>query len=161
MSIEAPEALVVALITILINFCIQFFFKWWDKRTNGISIQNAIVAEVVALKNIISERNYQEAIRSVIKFLEENPNKKMLLSVDVQLDVFPVYSSNLDKIGQLDPKLSPKIVTFYALLSSIIQDVKIGGLLNNTEHSNLESYKNINSLLDKAISIADTIITFK
>lgn len=161
MSIQAPEALVVALITILINFCIQFFFKWWDKRTNGISIQNAIVAEVVALKNIISERNYKEAICSIIKFLEENPNQKMLLSIDVQLDVFPVYSSNLDKIGQLDPKLAPKIVTFYALLSSIIQDVKTGGLLNNPEHSNLESYKSINSLLDKAINMADTIITFK
>lgn len=69
-----------------------------------------------------------------------------------------MYSNNLDKIGQLSPKVAPQVVTFYALLSSILQDVKIGGLLSIHEQGNYQNYKNIYDLLTKALEIADEII---
>lgn len=74
-----------------------------------------------------------------------------MLSLDIQENVFPVYSSNLDKIGQLSPKIAPQIVTLYALLSSILQDVKVGGLLSICEQGNYQNYKNIYDLLANAI----------
>lgn len=155
---KISDALLVALVTVIINFLIQIFFKNWDKKSQRLSVQLAIIAEVKALKNIIDQRKYLQDIDSIISYLENNRGHRKPMSLEIQSNVFPVYSSNLDKIGQLSPSLAPKIVTFYSLLSSILQDVKMGGLLSIRESATFENYKNVYELLNSALEIADEII---
>lgn len=158
---KISDALVVALVTVTINFLIQFFFKYWDKRSQRLSVQLAIIAEVKALKNIIEQRKYLQDIQSITSYLEKNRGHRKPMSLEIQSNVFPVYSSNLDKIGQLSPNLAPKVVTFYSLLSSILQDVKEGGLLSIRENATFENYKNVYELLHSALEIADEITHVK
>ncbi|MCA4182705.1 hypothetical protein LDY14_19570, partial [Acinetobacter baumannii] len=148
-----------ALVTVIINFFIQLFFKYKDNRSQQLSIQLAIIAEIKALKKLIEQRKYVQDIQNVVLHLEKNRGYRITLSLDIQENVFPVYSSNLDKIGQLSPKIAPQVVTFYALLSSILQDVKVGGLLSIREQGNYQNYKNIYDLLTNALEIADEIIS--
>ena len=155
---KISDALVVALVTVIINFFIQFFFKYKDNRLQQLSIQLAIIAEIKALKKLIEQRRYLQDIHNIVLNLEKNKGYRMTLSIDIQENVFPVYSSNLDKIGQLSSKIAPQVVTFYALLSSILQDVKVGGLLSIHEQGNYQNYKNIYDLLINALEIADEII---
>ncbi|EOH6037975.1 hypothetical protein NQ810_05695 [Acinetobacter baumannii] len=135
------------------------FFKYKDNRSQQLSIQLAIIAEIKALKKLIEQRKYVQDIQNVVLHLEKNRGYRITLSLDIQENVFPVYSSNLDKIGQLSPKIAPQVVTFYALLSSILQDVKVGGLLSIREQGNYQNYKNIYDLLTNALEIADEIIS--
>jgi len=155
---KVSDALIVALITVIINFFIQLFFKYKDKRSQQLSIQLAILAEIKALKKLIEQRKYVQDIQNIVLHLEKNRGYRTTLSIDIQENVFPVYSGNLDKIGQLSPKIAPQVVTFYALLSSILQDVKVGGLLSIHEQGNYQNYKNIYDLLINALEIADEII---
>lgn len=155
---KVSDALVVALTTVIINFFIQLFFKNKDNRSQQLSIQLAIIAEIKALKKLIEQRKYLQDIQNIVLHLEKNRGYRTTLSLDIQENVFPVYSSNLDKIGQLSPKIAPQVVTFYALLSSILQDVKVGGLLSIHEQGNYQNYKNIYDLLTNALEIADEII---
>lgn len=155
---KVSDALIVALVTVIINFFIQLFFKYKDNRSQQLSIQLAIIAEIKALKNLIEQRKYVQDIQNIVLYLEKNRGYRTTLSLDIQENVFPVYSSNLDKIGQLSPKIAPQVVTFYALLSSILQDVKGGGLLSIREQGNYQNYKNIYDLLTNALEIADEII---
>ncbi|AIL74681.1 MULTISPECIES: hypothetical protein [Acinetobacter calcoaceticus/baumannii complex] len=156
---KVSDALIVALVTVIINFFIQLFFKYKDNRSQQLSIQLAIIAEIKALKKLIEQRKYVQDIQNVVLHLEKNRGYRITLSLDIQENVFPVYSSNLDKIGQLSPKIAPQVVTFYALLSSILQDVKVGGLLSIREQGNYQNYKNIYDLLTNALEIADEIIS--
>lgn len=158
---KVSDALVVALVTVIINFFIQLFFKYKDNKSQQLSIQLAIIAEIKALKKLIEQRRYLQNIHNIVLNLEKNRGYRMTLSINVQENVFPVYSSNLDKIGQLSPKIAPQVVTFYALLSSILQDVKVGGLLSIHEQGNYQNYKNIYDLLINALEIADEIINSK
>lgn len=155
---KVSDALIVALVTVIINFFIQLFFKYKDNRSQQLSIQLAIIAEIKALKKLIEQRKYIQDIQNIVLHLEKNRGYRTTLSLDIQENVFPVYSSNLDKIGQLSPKIAPQVVTFYALLSSILQDVKVGGLLSIPEQGNYQNYKNIYDLLTNALEIADEII---
>jgi len=152
---KVSDALIVALVTVII----QLFFKYKDNRSQQLSIQLAIIAEIKALKKLIEQRKYVQDIQNVVLHLEKNRGYRITLSLDIQENVFPVYSSNLDKIGQLSPKIAPQVVTFYALLSSILQDVKVGGLLSIREQGNYQNYKNIYDLLTNALEIADEIIS--
>ncbi|MFV5362696.1 hypothetical protein VXO68_16080 [Acinetobacter oleivorans] len=156
---KVSDALIVALVTVIINFFIQLFFKYKDNKSQQLSIQLAIIAEIKALKKLIEQRKYVQDIQNVVLHLEKNRGYRITLSLDIQENVFPVYSSNLDKIGQLSPKIAPQVVTFYALLSSILQDVKVGGLLSIREQGNYQNYKNIYDLLTNALEIADEIIS--
>ncbi|MCT9370220.1 hypothetical protein [Acinetobacter baumannii] len=156
---KVSDALIVALVTVIINFFIQLFFKYKDNRSQQLSIQLAIIAEIKALKKLIEQRKYVQDIQNIVLYLEKNRGYRTTLSLDIQENVFPVYSSNLDKIGQLSPKIAPQVVTFYALLSSILQDVKVGGLLSIREQGNYQNYKNIYDLLTNALEIADEIIS--
>ncbi|WP_427838363.1 hypothetical protein [Acinetobacter baumannii] len=156
---KVSDALIVALVTVIINFFIQLFFKYKDNRSQQLSIQLAIIAEIKALKKLIEQRKYVQDIQNVVLHLEKNRGYRITLSLDIQENVFPVYSSNLDKIGQLSPKIAPQVVTFYALLSSILKDVKVGGLLSIREQGNYQNYKNIYDLLTNALEIADEIIS--
>lgn len=155
---KVSDALIVALVTVIINFFIQLFFKYKDNRSQQLSIQLAIIAEIKALKKLIEQRKYVQDIQNIVLHLEKNRGYRTTLSLDIQENVFPVYSNNLDKIGQLSPKIAPQVVTFYALLSSILQDVKVGGLLSLHEQGNYQNYKNIYDLLINALEIADEII---
>lgn len=155
---KVSDALIVALVTVIINFFIQLFFKYKDNRSQQLSIQLAIIAEIKALKKLIEQRKYVQDIQNIVLHLEKNRGYRTTLSLDIQENVFPVYSNNLDKIGQLSPIIAPQVVTFYALLSSILQDVKVGGLLSIHEQGNYQNYKNIYDLLTNALEIADEII---
>lgn len=155
---KITDTILVALLTLTINFLMQLFFKIWDKKTEKTAIQSAIIAEIKALKNIIEQRNYLKDIQSIMNYLEKNRGNTKTISLEIQSDVFPVYSNNLNKIGHLNPKLAPKVVTFYSLLSSILQDVKPDGLLSKQKHANFENYNNTYFLLKNALDLADDII---
>lgn len=47
---KVSDALIVALVTVIINFFIQLFFRYKDDRSHQLSIQLAIIAEIKALK---------------------------------------------------------------------------------------------------------------
>ncbi|MBR7741283.1 hypothetical protein, partial [Acinetobacter nosocomialis] len=60
---KVSDALIVALVTVIINFFIQLFFKYKDNRSQQLSIQLAIIAEIKALKKLIEQRKYVQDIQ--------------------------------------------------------------------------------------------------
>ncbi|MGC8553705.1 MAG: hypothetical protein ACP5O7_12715 [Phycisphaerae bacterium] len=80
-------------------------------------------AEIAATLKIIEAREYILRIERLIgagKPLDES----FFFTIGMREKYFLVYENNADKIGYLKPELAHDIATFYALIFSVIEDVK-------------------------------------
>lgn len=160
MNLSINSAIVVALLSAVISFFVQLFFKWHERRHQAKSFELSIIAEVEAILNIIEKRNYRKGLEDGIFFSElidkSSASKTYTLEVQIQENYCPIYFNNLDKISFISAKKVKDVVRFYSLLISLAQDIKPGGLLN-TDPSR-EAYNECLDILNEAIVIGRRII---
>lgn len=161
MNSTLNTALAVAILSAGISFLIQYFFKRYDSETHAKTIKRAIISEVAATLKLIEKRKYHEYLQESIRELETGESLQVLISIEQQQNLFPVYKSNIDKIGMLKADLASNIVMFYALLESVLVDTNSKGLLNNPEYSTLEAFQETFIILNEAISLGNEIIKTK
>lgn len=156
---EINTAILVALISAVISFIVQLYFKKMEYSHSAKTIEKAILAEISAIILVIEKRKFCEVFEEIIKAYNDTPSRKYELTIKIQNDIFPVYSNNIDKIGSVDSKKISQIVMFYSLLNSVIQNVIPGGVLNDpsiidkSEHFT-ESY----SILIQAFSMGKQLV---
>ncbi|MHC3082219.1 hypothetical protein [Acinetobacter nosocomialis] len=150
-------AIAVALLSAIISFLTQYFFKRYDSKNHAQTIERAIISEIAATLKLIEKRKYAEYLQECIQELTTGESSKVLASIEQQQNIFPVYKSNIDKIGALNADLASEIVMFYALLESVLVDTNSNGLLNNPDYSSIEAYKETYSILNEAITLGKKI----
>ncbi|MFI8011594.1 hypothetical protein ACIF8R_15645 [Acinetobacter sp. ABJ_C4_1] len=161
MNSTLNTAIAVAILSAGISFLIQYFFKRYDSRIHAKTIKKAIISEITATLKLIEKRRYSEFLQECIHELATGKTFKVLASIEQQQNLFPVYKSNIDKIGVLNANLASKIVMFYALLESVLVDTNSKGLLNNAEYSTLEAFQETFAILNEAIALGNEIIQNK
>lgn len=150
-------AIAVAFFSAAISFLTQYFFKLYDSKNHAQTIERAIISEISATLKLIEKRKYSEYLQVCIQELTTGESQKVLVSIEQQQNLFPVYKSNIDKIGVLNANLASEIVMFYALLESVLIDTNSNGLLSNPDFSNLEAFKETYSILNEAITLGKKI----
>jgi|GEM_PF-1113133 hypothetical protein len=141
----------------------KYFFDWLAARNHAIAFQQAILAEIYALLNLIEVRNYRKFLEDGIfgSSLNSLTDTPYLLSMNIQDNYCPVYYNNLDKIQLLNKNIAKDVVLFYALIASLVQDLKPEGVFNNKVHSSVEAYKAGLTILDMAIKTGEKLISIQ
>lgn len=150
-------AIAVTLFSAVISFLTQYFFKLYDSKNHAQTIERAIISEISATLKLIEKRKYSQFLQECIQELTSGESHEVLASIEQQQNLFPVYKSNIDKIGVLNAELATEIVMFYALLESVLVDTNSNGLLSNPDYSNLEAFKETYSILNEAITLGKKI----
>jgi hypothetical protein len=88
------------------------------------SLTGAIVGEVQALIEISKHRKYIEGVRQELTKGQTDPAKCGTFGFSVRRNPMRVYESNLTRIGILPAPLSKQVVSFYAGISSILEDME-------------------------------------
>lgn len=156
MNLNILDAIAVALFSALVGFLVQLFFKWYDRKHSANSFELSVIAEIEAMLSIIEKRQYRKALEQGIIYSQFS-EKGMSLTVHIQDNYCPIYYSNLDKISLLSANKVKDIVRFYSILTSLVQDLKPGGLLNS-EPTDQSNYIECLALLDEAIALGQRII---
>ncbi len=155
MDMKLEDGLIIAAFTSIVSLIVQLVLRRLDSQRHTKSFQLAIMAEISALLSLIERRKYREALDRGIFDAKVGSlvNMPSLLSLNIQEDYCPVYYNNLDKIPLLDNNKAKEIVLFYALIASLVQDLRPGGVLNNPDYSSSEAFKKDLEILDQAIAI--------
>lgn len=159
MNITVNDAIVVALFSAIIGFIIQLFFKFFDKHSNAKALEIAIQAEIKAIILIIEKRNYKQILEHCLfhSLMMDNINKNSpTLTIDFAENYNQIYINNLDKISYLGSHIHD-VVLFHILISSLIQDAKSGGILNDKDLVDTECYKECLDILDQVITLGEKI----
>ncbi len=93
-----------------------------DGIYNGLT--GAIVGEIQALIDISKHRKYLECLRQELNRAQTHPDLCGFFYFSVRRNPMRVYEANLARIGILPPPLPNQIVSFYAGLSSILEDIE-------------------------------------
>lgn len=104
-----------------------WLWQRWQERT---SVRVAIVAEVLALKQIAEERSYLTGfieIAEALRALPEEERPVACLQVRIPEHYCRVYVANVGRLGYLRPEDAQLVVSFYQYVDSVIQDVTEGG----------------------------------
>lgn len=160
-GITMDDKLEYALILAVFGLVGKYFLDWLAARNRAIAFQQAILAEIYALLSLIKVRNYRGFLEggvfgSTINNLTDTPH---LLSMNIQDNYCPVYYNNLDKIPLLNKKNAKDVVLFYALIASLVQDLKPGGVFNSKKHSSVEDYQAGLKILDMATKTGEKLIS--
>lgn len=155
MNITVNDAIVVALFSAIIGFIIQLFFKFFDKHSNVKALEIAIQAEIKAIILIIEKRNYKQILEHCLMMDDINKNSPTL-TIDFAENYNQIYINNLDKISYLGSHIHD-VVLFHILISSLIQDAKSGGILNDRDIVDTECYKECLDILDQVITLGEKI----
>ena len=133
-----------------------FFPTLWLTRIKEKELKHSVAtqfyAEIKAMLKTEQHRGYIEDIRKILSAFDSNQIENYAYKVEVSEERFPIFKSNLQNLGVLEPKIQGKIVLLYQLLEAVIQDIKPGGLLN----SNHVGRKPYQELLNIMIEIKDT-----
>ncbi|MBD8604723.1 hypothetical protein IFT80_18965 [Pseudomonas sp. CFBP 8771] len=132
---------------------------WWQRRQDRRSVRVAIVAEVLALKDIAEEREYYSGLIQMAEHLESIPRERRenaSLQVRVHEHYRRVYTANIDKVGYLTPRDAQLVVRFYQYVDSVVADVTEGGAIYEGTSDPL-AYREAAAILHKAMAVADEI----
>ncbi|WP_313103831.1 hypothetical protein [Stutzerimonas nitrititolerans] len=128
---------------------------WLERRHRKRAIAAALLAEVSALSAIIRRRNYREDLDEAAEHVRLTGDCYQL-TVPVPAHYCRVYAANLTAIGLLDPNQASKLVEFYQLVDSVVQDVSPGGVLASGTDSPAD-FIDAKDLLNDALAIAELL----
>jgi hypothetical protein len=134
---------------------------WWQRRQERRSVQVAIVAEILALRQIALDRGYHADLVEIgSQLLEVTKGERSDASLQVRIPQHycRVYIANLGKLGYLSPKDAQLVVTFYQYVDSVVQDVTEGGIIyegTNDPKAFTEAADVLKFALDAAQQLAD------
>src|SRR5580704_441696 len=87
------------------------------------SLKAALAAEIRAILSVIEQRHYVAGLEGFIASID--PQRNDLFQIRIARDYDVVFRSNCSKIGLLPPDIAERIVQFYFLISSAIEDIKL------------------------------------
>ncbi|MEZ3136943.1 hypothetical protein ACBG90_19770 [Stutzerimonas kunmingensis] len=128
---------------------------WLERRHRKRAIAAALLAEVSALSAIIRRRKYREDLDEAAEHVRVTGDCYQL-TVPVPSHYCRVYAANLTTIGLLDPDQASKLVEFYQLVDSVVQDVSPGGVLASGSDSAAD-FTDAKDLLNDALAIAELL----
>lgn len=137
----------------------------WRRRQTRKAVEAALLTEISNIAAVIKKRKIVEELSGKLYDLTVNNLDVALTrrgsqdSSPYQFNVadthFKIYEANLDNLGLLDKKKLPKIVHFYGLIESLIQDAKPNGGLGG--HGTQYHYAEFIRLLEEALKLADEL----
>ena len=119
----------------------------------------AFKGELVALRKIVEERKYIEALKAAIDFIQKH-NQPYHITVKVRHQYFNVYKNNVNKIGTLNSPLPEWIATFYTQANAVLEDLESycdGTYATASPDVLLESYKELVRIFGGAMVLAQRI----
>lgn len=116
------------------------------------AIKCALLAEIAATLEILEARGYIPFIESLIA-KPEAANQLFPVVVATSDHSFLVYQTNADKLGYLRPDLAGEIARFYALIFSVIEDVKEPPSGQNPRERSVAEWEQTLKLAKEAITI--------
>ena len=102
-----------------------------EQRAAKNAVASQLKAEIKAILDIVSTRNYIAFIQQQIVNLSGVPNGRSVVQIHVSEDFMPIYRSNLNNLHLLDQDTQVNVVKFYRYFSALIEDVKPGGTFND------------------------------
>jgi len=134
----------------------SLILNWQNTRKERKSAALQIYAEVKSYLEVIEARQYLMHLEQIVQGFLANSYSTYSYRVQVNDERFIIYKNCIGKLGLLRPTSQIKIVEFYQLLEAIIQDVKLGGLLNSGS-ANLYAYKQALSMARKIVELGHEI----
>ncbi|WP_313209645.1 hypothetical protein [Stutzerimonas nitrititolerans] len=128
---------------------------WLSRRHQKRAIRAALLAEVAALSSIIRRRKYREDLEEAAEHVRRTGDK-YYLTVPVPPHYCRIYAANVTSVGLLQPALAQKLVVFYQLVDSVVQDVSPGGVLASGSDDPAD-FIDAKELLDEALAVADSL----
>lgn len=116
-----------------------------------------LYSEIKATLEIERHRGYTKSLYAIPKAFDEQGLKEYSYQVQVPEERFIIYKSNLANLGLLPPDLQAKIVLLYQLLEALVQDVKPGGVLNDSPVGKWP-FEEALTLIERAKGIAEQIL---
>lgn len=118
----------------------------------------AIYAEIKAVLEIMQTRSYIENIQKIVAMMESGVSNSYTLQIIIPDEYCAIYKNNSANIGIINPLLLVKVVKFYHLLDAVIQDVKPGGILNNTPRG-VEPFKELITIGTHLATLGQEIVS--
>ncbi|MCC6329283.1 MAG: hypothetical protein IT174_12255 [Acidobacteria bacterium] len=104
-------------------FGATWFTQWLRKRTERKNIESAFYGEISSLLRIIELRGYISALEQDLEDMQSSPTLTSFTHFKVTKSYFRVYENNVGKIGLLTEPLPEKIISFYTLVFSALEDI--------------------------------------
>ncbi len=123
MDIKDFLPLLGVLIGGLVVFSSNYFLETRRYSVESKRLAFAFRGEVQALITLVEKRRYIEGFQKAIEFMEKS-GKPFVISISVRQNYFPVFTSNVNKIGMLRNYLPELIARFYLQASSVLEDLE-------------------------------------
>lgn len=134
-----------------------FINSWFKDRRDRKVLSFQLYAEVKATLEVAETRQYANQLRQIVSSLKSGKFPSYSYQIQVPDDRFPIYKNSLGNLGLLDINLQVPIVSFYQTLEAIIQDVKLGGILNASSGGFAE-FSEVLELVEKAEKLGSEIV---
>lgn len=122
------------------------------------SVRAALLAEVLALVELVELRGYAQGLREAEEYVRSSPDsevgetRSLEFSVNINDHYNRVYQANVTRLGGLSPHEANQIVRFYQMTDSVKSDVTAGGVLAKGS-DNPVAFREAADLLDAAMMI--------
>lgn len=126
--------------------------EYLRRRHETKTLRASLAAEITGVTEIIRARGYVLGLRAGAE------GKVATYPVNIPADYFLVYKANIARLGLLEPSEAKRIIRFYHLVESVIQDVIPGGILYEGK-SGPEGFRQDAEFLESALQLADEIIS--
>lgn len=150
---------IITVFGVSVPVCVTVIAWFWKTHHERKAVKVALIAEVLALREIANARKYVvELLQSAtdlraIPPAERNP---IQFQVPVQEHYCRVYAANVSRLGSLKLRDANLIVKFYQYADSVITDVSPGGLLYEGTAAP-EDFEANAGILTLAMNIADEL----
>lgn len=138
------------------SFIPNLLLETHKRRNERESVKSALLAEIKALLCVIEHRQYLDQMKQVFEQQQKMPGLKIRYQVKVPDHYSRVYQAHVDRLGVIQPALSSKIIQFYHLLDSIVQDVTPGGSIADNGGDE-DAFRQLIALAESALALGKEI----
>lgn len=150
---------IISVFGIAVPVCVTVIAWFWRTHHERKAVKVALVAEILALREIANAREYMNDLLEAAAVLRAEPETErntIQFEVPVPEHYCRVYVANVSRLGSLTLRDANLIVKFYQYADSVITDVSPGGLLYEGT-AKPEDFEANASILKLAMDIADEL----
>jgi hypothetical protein len=109
------------------SFLPTYTLECFKKKEESRSTTSAILTEIRVTLELFRHRQYLNEIESILEQFRQDKTPDSTFQVVMPETCYPIFKSQVGKIGLLPEHLRDDVVTFYQFLEAVICDVKPGG----------------------------------
>ncbi|MFJ4346806.1 hypothetical protein [Pseudomonas sp. NPDC089401] len=150
---------IISTFGIAVPICATVAAWFWKTHHERKAVKVALIAEILALREIATTRRYVEELEETAQHLrgqEEGQREITKYQVKVPEHYCRIYINSVTKLGALKLKDAQLVVKFYQYADSFIMDVAPGGNLYEGTDDPAPFTENA-AILREAIKIADEL----